>query len=90
MPTERLTSELLHSYGWPEGEVTTQALDAAQSLLGAGLGREAVLVWLDQVCAQPSAYLSDPTLGPLARAVLIRAFRAAACHAESYSTALAG
>jgi hypothetical protein len=85
-----LTRELLQSYGWPNDETTELALAAAEALLATGLGRDAVLVWLDQVCAQPGRYLSDPVLAPLARASLrqaLRALQASGCTRETIGSA---
>ncbi len=65
-----LTRELVQSFDWPNDETTELAQAAAAALLDTGLQRDAVLVWLDQICAQPSRYLSDPVLAPLARASL--------------------
>lgn len=70
-----LTRELLQSYGWPDDELTELALDAAAALVRSGLARDAALVWLDQVAAQPGRYLGDPVLAPLARATLRRELR---------------
>jgi hypothetical protein len=74
-----LTRELLQSYGWPDNEVTELALGAAAALVRSGLARDAALVWLDQVAAQPTRYLGDPVLAPLARASLRRQVREICC-----------
>src|SRR5262249_42687431 len=70
-----LTRELLQSYGWPDNELTEQAVDAALALLRSGLAGEAALVWLDQVYERPARYLGDPVLAPLARACLRQSIR---------------
>jgi hypothetical protein len=61
-----LTRKLLQSYGWPDGRLTELALQAAEALMRIGLKRDAVLVWLDGVCVEPTRYLGDPALAPLA------------------------
>lgn len=66
-----LTRERLASYGWSDDHVTDLALEAARTLAGAGLDQDAILVWLDQVRAEPGRYLSDPELAPLARSILL-------------------
>jgi hypothetical protein len=60
------TGELLRSFGWADEETVELAQAAAAALRDAGLERDAVLVWLDQVYAQPDRFLSDPVLAPLA------------------------
>jgi hypothetical protein len=65
-----LKRELVQSFDWPNDETTELAQAAAAALLGTGLERDAVLVWLDQIYTQPGRYLSDPVLAPLARASL--------------------
>jgi hypothetical protein len=67
-----VTRELVQSCGWSDDETRELAQVAAEALLGAGLGRDAVLVWFDQTYTQPSRFLSDPVLAPLARASLRR------------------
>jgi hypothetical protein len=71
-----LIGELLQSFGWPEEETIELAQAAAATLLGMGLERDAVLVWIDQIYSQPSRFLSDPALAPLAHARLRREPRA--------------
>jgi hypothetical protein len=62
--------QLLQFFGRPDEESDEEsielALAAAMALRRAGLERDAVLVWLDQVYAQPDRFLSDPALAPLA------------------------
>jgi hypothetical protein len=65
-----LTGELLRSFGWNDEETIELAQAAAVALLSIGLARDAVLVWLDQVCTQPARFLTDPLLAPLAAAWL--------------------
>lgn len=77
-----MTRELLQSYGWPDNELTEQAVDAAEALLRSGLAREAALVWLDQVYARPARYLGDPVLAPLARAYLRHSIQSMRCSEE--------
>jgi hypothetical protein len=84
-----LTRELLQSYGWPDNELTEQAVDAAQALLRSGLAREAALVWLDQVYTRPARYLGDPVLAPLARACLRQSIRSIRCAEEECDCAVA-
>jgi hypothetical protein len=62
--------ELVESCGWPDDGTRELAQGAAEALLGTGLGLEAILVWIDQVYAQPHRFLSDLLLAPLARARL--------------------
>jgi hypothetical protein len=62
--------DLVQSCGWPDDGTRELAQEAAAALLGIGLGRDAVLVWIDQVYAQPNRFLSDLLLAPLARARL--------------------
>jgi hypothetical protein len=62
--------DLVQSCGWPDDGTRELAQRAAAALLGIGLGRDAVLVWIDQVYAQPNRFLSDLLLAPLARARL--------------------
>lgn len=84
-----LTRDLLHSYGWCDDQMAELALTAAESLMGSGLGQDAAVVWLDQVCAEPRRYLDDPVLAPLARECLRRTLRAITHADELYSPALA-
>jgi len=65
-----VTCELVQSCGWPDDETCELAQVAAEALLGAGLGQDAVLVWIDQTYTQPGRFLSDPVLAPLAHARL--------------------
>jgi hypothetical protein len=67
-----VTRDLMQSGGWPDDETRALAQVAAEALLSAGLGRDAVLAWIDQTYAQPGRYLSDPILAPLAHATLRR------------------
>ena len=84
-----LTRKLLQSYGWPNGHLTELALAAAEALMGIGLKRDAALVWLDGVRAEPPRYLDDPALAPLARECLRQALEAGARAEEIASSALA-
>jgi hypothetical protein len=60
--------ERVQSCGWPDKETVELEQAAAVALLRTGLDRGAVLVWIDQVYAQPNRFNSDPVLAPLARA----------------------
>jgi hypothetical protein len=65
-----LTGELLRSFSWHDEETIELAQAATMALLNLGLARDAVLVWLDQVCTHPARFLDDPLLAPLAAAWL--------------------
>jgi hypothetical protein len=65
-----LAGELSRAFGWSDEETFELAEAAAVALLSIGLARDAVLVWLDQVCTQPDRFLNDPLLAPLAAAWL--------------------
>jgi hypothetical protein len=64
--------ELVQSCGWPDDGTSELAQVTAEAPLGTGLGRDAVLVWIDQIYAQPGRFLIDPVLVPLAYAGLRR------------------
>ncbi len=64
-----LPCDVLLYYGWPEGRVLDLACDASERLSAAGLQRDAVLVWLEQVRDNPCRFLEDPALAELAREV---------------------
>jgi tRNA-splicing ligase RtcB len=61
------SGKILQARGWPQGRVIGLAKAAADTLAATGLDQEAILDRLDQVRADPDAYLADPTLAALAR-----------------------
>jgi hypothetical protein len=65
-----LEQTLVKSLGWPEGRLLVLANEAGAHLAATGLSAEAILVWLDQVYAEPEKFVEDPALSALARAVL--------------------
>jgi len=65
-----LERTLVKSLGWPEGRLLVLACEAGTHLAATGLSGEAVLVWLDQVYAEPEKFVEDPALSALARALL--------------------
>jgi hypothetical protein len=65
-----LERTLVKSLGWPEGRLLVLAYDAAARLSAIGLSGEAILVWLDQVYADPEKFVDDPALAGLALAVI--------------------
>jgi hypothetical protein len=65
-----LERTLVKSLGWPEGRILVLAHEAGTRLAEMGLSREAILVWLDQVYAEPVKFVNDPTLSRLAQALL--------------------
>ena len=68
---ERLLERaLVKSLGWPEGRLLVLAYEAGTRLATIGLSGEAILVWLDQVYAEPEKFVDDPALCALALALL--------------------
>ena len=65
-----LERTLVKSLGWPEGRLLVLAYEAGTRLAATGLSGEAILVWLDQVYADPEKFVEDPALSALARALL--------------------
>ena len=65
-----LERTLVKSLGWPEGRLLVLAYEAGTHLAATGLSGEAILVWLDQVYAEPEKFIEDPALCALARALL--------------------
>jgi len=65
-----LERTLVKSLGWPEGRLLVLAYDAGTRLAATGLSGEAILVWLDQIYAEPEKFVEDPALSALARALL--------------------
>ena len=65
-----LERTLVKSLGWPEGRLLVLAYEAGTHLATTGLSGEAVLVWLDQVYADPEKFVDDPALSNLALALL--------------------
>ena len=61
---------LVKSLGWPSGQLLALAHDAGTRLAATGLSGEAILVWLDQVYAEPAKFVDDPALRRLALALL--------------------
>jgi hypothetical protein len=61
---------LVKSLGWPEGRLLVLAREAGTRLAAMGLSGEAILVWLDQVYAEPEKFVNDPDLSRLALALL--------------------
>ena len=67
-----LERTLVKSLGWPEGRLLVLAHEAGTCLAEMGLSGEAILVWLDQVYAEPEKFVNDPALSRLALALLCR------------------
>jgi hypothetical protein len=65
-----LERTLVKSLGWPEGRLLVLAHEAGTRLAEMGLSGEGILVWLDQVYAEPERFVTDPALGRLALALL--------------------
>jgi len=65
-----ITGKILKRNGWPEGRSIGLAKTAAEQLKSSGMDQDAILARLDRVHAQPGEYLSDATLGDLARETL--------------------
>jgi hypothetical protein len=65
-----LERTLVKSLGWPEGRILVLAHEAGTRLAEMGLSGEAILVWLDQVYAEPVKFVNDPALSRLALALL--------------------
>ena|SRR6476619_377103 len=65
-----LERTLVKSLGWPEGRLLVLAHEAGTRLAEMGLSGEAILVWLDQVYAEPEKFVNDPALSRLALALL--------------------
>jgi hypothetical protein len=65
-----LERTLVKSLGWPEGRLLVLAHEAGTHLAEMGLSGEAILVWLDQVYAEPLKFVNDPALSRLALALL--------------------
>jgi hypothetical protein len=65
-----LERTLVKSLGWPEGRLLVLAHEAGKRLAEMGLSGEAILVWLDQVYAEPEKFVNDPALSRLALALL--------------------
>jgi hypothetical protein len=65
-----LERTLVKSLGWPEGRLLVLAYEAGTRLAAIGLSGEAILVWLDQVYAEPEKFVEDPALRKLALALL--------------------
>ena len=65
-----LERTLVKSLGWPEGRLLVLAYEAGTHLAATGLSGEAILVWLDQIYAEPEKFVEDPALSALARALL--------------------
>ena len=65
-----LEQTLVKSLGWPEGRLLVLAHEAGTRLAEMGLSGEAILVWLDQVYAEPEKFVNDPALSRLALALL--------------------
>jgi hypothetical protein len=65
-----LERTLVKSLGWPEGRLLVLAYEAGTHLAAMGLSGEAILVWLDQVYAEPKKFTEDPALRGLALALL--------------------
>ena len=65
-----LERTLVKSLGWPEGRLLVLAHEAGTRLAEMGLSGEAILVWLDQVYAEPVKFVNDPALSRLALALL--------------------
>jgi len=65
-----LERTLVKSLGWPEGRLLVLAYEAGTRLAATGLSGEAILVWLDQVYAEPEKFVDDPALSRLALALL--------------------
>ena len=63
-----ITGKVLQYHGWQQGKPLGLAKAAAAALADAdaGLDREAILARLDAVRQNPSSFLADPILGPLA------------------------
>src|SRR5579875_3371218 len=67
-----ISGKMLKARGWPEGKVIGLAKAAAQTLEDEGMEREAILDRLDQVRADPGAYLATPRYADLARECIRR------------------
>jgi len=65
-----LERTLVKSLGWPEGRLLVLAHEAGTRLAEMGLSGEAILVWLDQVYAEPEKFVNDLALSRLALALL--------------------
>jgi tRNA-splicing ligase RtcB (3'-phosphate/5'-hydroxy nucleic acid ligase) len=65
-----ITGKILKRNGWPEGRIIGLAKNTAVQLAGKGAEQDAILAQLDRVRAQPGDFLSDATLGDLARELL--------------------
>jgi hypothetical protein len=65
-----LERTLVKSLGWPKGQLLVLAHEAGTHLAEMGLSGEAILVWLDQVYAEPVKFVHDPALSRLALALL--------------------
>jgi hypothetical protein len=65
-----LERTLVTKLGWPEGRLLVLASEAGTHLAATGLSGEAILVWLDQVYAEPEKFVDDPALSGLALALL--------------------
>ena len=65
-----LERTLVKSLGWPEGRLLVLAHEAGTRLAEMGLSGEAILVWLDQVYAEPEKFVNDPALSRLALALV--------------------
>jgi tRNA-splicing ligase RtcB (3'-phosphate/5'-hydroxy nucleic acid ligase) len=78
-----ITGKILKRHGWTQGRSLGLAKDAAAALAATGpdLDSGTILARLDAVKADPSKYLEDPILGPLA-AELHRAGQKTAQRAE--------
>ncbi len=70
MGERMLERTLVKSLGWPEGRLLVLAYEAGTHLAAVGLSGEAILVWLDQVYAEPEKFVNDPALCRLAHALL--------------------
>src|SRR6478672_7470179 len=73
-----LERTLVKSLGWPEGRLLVLAYEAGTRLAEMGLSGEAILVWLDQVYAEPEKFVNDPALSRLALALLCSTMRMSA------------
>src|SRR5215467_2069302 len=65
-----LERTLVKSLGWPEGRLLVLAHEAGTRLAEMGMSGEAILVWLDQVYAEPEKFVNDSALSRLALALL--------------------
>ena len=68
-----LSGKILKANGWPEGKIIGLAKAAAEMLAATGMEQDAILATLEQVRAEPGAYLAIPRFSELAREVLRRA-----------------